>query len=620
MVGDCYNGPMISFANFIRRLVKDQSQLLFIGLFASFALESFYFAFTTLPNFDEQLYLFKGYQLAIGATHFLEPFSYWWNKMVGSFAFWGWVQLVAGKGLFAPRLAIAFLNIGAGWFMQDIAKRSLKSSARLILIILMVLTFPMVSNWSVANSQVLINFLLVLYLWILSKPNLSLISIIGLAVVSAAMVLTRENMIFIIPPTIIYLFFRVGFKRTLAWLGLVSTIGGLWFVRNYPNDILLLTRFVPSIVLPDFNLYQAFTLEQNAVEAFELVKTLRAISYTLRMAPIHYWGAVTGSFTVLFAIRKTKPENCHYFAYLALLFWFLFLPHVWVTQSLGYCAYCLATYSGFFISIGALLFVFSLENAEFIGPKNGRLSEKVALWLFAILYFLVPMISRSMASIAEDTGWNRGLIWLAQALTNKFQFTPSEFRQVWLVFFAIVVGTFAFILFEFSVNFIRRIYPDIRVGVNSLLVFIFVISSLSSLFIGKNVAKCRANVVDWARLTSSEITRSLPNEPTIYLNGEWAALPLLYLNQPYEVFKPQLNSNFSYSAEIADERVQRFGLWNELLARKWRSEANVFLFDRPEYEKFVNLFEVHQFRTYNYAYAPNNCPTQIDLYVLIRKE
>jgi len=603
----------------VKNVQANLNHLIWI-LFAIFGIESFYFAFTTLPNFDEQLYLFKGAQIVTGATYFLEPTSYWWNKMVGSFVFWGWIQRIAGNGFFAPRVVIAILNIAAAYFYQDIVKRSLPAVNRPILIGMMILSFPMISNWSVANSQVLVNFLLAAALWILSKQEWRWQELVALGIVNAMLVLTRENMVFFLPPAFIFILWRAGWKRAFLWAGVVSFIGGFWFAANYPNDIMLLTRFIPSIVLPDLELYQKFTMEQNSVEVFEFTKTLRAISYTLRMAPIYYWGALAGSLTAASTFLKRPLEKDRFFGFLAILFWFLFLPRVWVTQSLGYCVYCLATYSGFFISIGALLFLYSLNTAS----QHRSMSFSALTWgtflLFTILFLVVPMIDTAKELIAGPNGWNNGPIWLANALTNKLQLSSLEFRQLWLVLVSIAAGSLVWVLLVIAVGFLKKNERWASFGLNGVLLVLFCLNAFSNLMIEGKVTRCRSDVVGWSAKTANEITRTLPADPVIYLNGEWAALPLLYLDQPFEIFKPQLNSNFSYSSTISNENIQRFGLWNASLSEKWQAKANVFFFDRPEFEKFADGIEMNEFRIYNYAYAPQGCEVQIDLYSLVRKE
>jgi|GEM_PF-6069332 len=602
-----------------KKLSCSKNLTLVVVLYGFFVAEVFYFAFTTIPNFDELSYLFKGYQLALNKVVFLEPFTFWWNKMVLSFSFWGWVQTITSPGFFWVRFVIGILNSLAGFLLIRTVGNFFQAKRQALFVVLMILNFPLLNNWSVANSQVLINFFLSFALYILSARSLNGIRLILLSVFMVLMVLTRENMIFFIPPVIGYIWFRDGWRKSMAVLGMVGGAGALWFILNFPNDLLLLTRFLPFIQYPDFDLYSRFTSEQNQVEDFDLYRMVRSFSYTLRIAPLYYWGAFAASVGLLFGKLQIKEKKNSYVIFLIVSFWFLFLPHVWVTQGLGYCPYCLATYSGFFISLGGLLLIF-LPDEKSAKDRWLNMAYWLLLALLTIAFLAVPAREISLKALEREGILFSQFTWLAGLITNKFNLQPAEFRQVWNLIFAASGAFIGVFLLGFFGWILEKRFHSPRNTLTLMLVGLFILSGISDLMIEKKVTACRGDMIRWVEETTEDISLNLPSNPVIFLNGEWAALPLLYLDDGYEYFMPQINSNFSYSKTIPDEKILRFGLWNEPLAQTWRERSNVFLFDSPEAQNFTYLVDINQFQTYNYIYRPGGCETQIELHLFVRKE
>lgn len=608
------------FSNAI--LTPKKQGLILTTLYVIFVVEAFYFAFTTIINFDELSYVFKGYQLAINKVDFLEPFTFWWNKMVLSFSFWGWVQVATSPGLLWVRISVGILNSLSGLFLLKASSNLVPDIRRSIFAVLLILNFPLLSNWSVANSQVLVNFLFTLSLYLLSFPRLNIFRLIGLGATITIMIFTRENMIFFLPPVLGYVWAREGWKKSLKLLSLVGFSGLIWFIFNFPNDLLLLTRFLPIIRYPDFDLYEQFTREQNEIGSFDIFRMLHSFSFTIRIAPLYFWSAFSATLGLILKRNWSIEKNTGYSIFLVASFWSLLLPHIWVTQGLGYCSSCLATYTGFFISLGALLFVITPIN-----PENMKTKWPIKMIFWGIvgfttfLYLIVPLQKISQSTLDRDGSILPVMTWLVGFFANLFSISGASLKQMWTIILTTGVTLLAvsgLFLLDWWIS--KKLRYQIQFRLTLIFTVIIIISGFSDLFLEKKLTTCKGNIVFWAEKTAKEVSYELPSQPVIYLNGESAALPLLYLEEDYEYFMPQINSNFSYSDSITDQNILRFGLWNETLAQNWKAKSNVFFFDKPEYEIFTELVDLNQFQTYNYAYRPGGCDTQIELFILVRNE
>lgn len=192
---------------------KDQmiSHLSFANILAATGLVvylviSLVFSQVRFPNLDEGAYLYKGLQFAQGNYTPFEPYGFWTNKMYLPFYLFGWIQLLFEPGLMAPRLLAVLLGSLGVVGLWVVVRRIGNEVFAAIAVWSMVLNPALISIYSIANSQVVVICELVwILVFVLGEDRKRWHLAIG-GFLSALMVLSRENMIFVIPFLVIYCF------------------------------------------------------------------------------------------------------------------------------------------------------------------------------------------------------------------------------------------------------------------------------------------------------------------------------------------------------------------------------------------------------------------------------
>jgi lysylphosphatidylglycerol synthetase-like protein (DUF2156 family) len=199
------------------------------GLFL-YAAQAVIFSHIRMPNIDEGSYLLKGLLFAKGVYIPFQSYGFWMNKMYLSFFIWGWIQVLFGAGLQAPRLfAVLFsiLSVIGTWI---IARRLSNRWLAALAVWVLVLNPSLISTYSIANSQVLVIVMLVWILVLTLGPDRPLWQIILGSLLAGTMVLTRENMVFVPPLLILYVFWEHGKRKGLFALAAMGVVLDTWSI------------------------------------------------------------------------------------------------------------------------------------------------------------------------------------------------------------------------------------------------------------------------------------------------------------------------------------------------------------------------------------------------------
>ena len=263
------------------------------------------YAHIRLPNLDEGSYLYKGYLLATGAYKPFQPYGLWINKMYLSFFFWGWVQALFAPGLLVPRYFAVFLSALNLLGLWVVSRRMGNRWLATIAVWVLTLNPTLISIYSTARSEVLVICILTWVLVLSLGANRTAWQIITSAILAGIMILTRENMVFILPFFILYIFWQHGRNKGILALISIIIVILVGHIIYWPGIMYLWERWLPAGLLhflgqaakPDIGISGL-----KSVPPLSLIARLHSLSQAIR---IHYIPFI-GSLIVLFLWPKRE--------------------------------------------------------------------------------------------------------------------------------------------------------------------------------------------------------------------------------------------------------------------------------------------------------------------------
>jgi hypothetical protein len=590
-----------------------------------FLIQAVIFAHTRLPNMDEGSYLVKGYLYAQGVYQPFQPYAFWMNKMYMSFLPWGWLQTLTHPGLLAPRMFTILLNLlslfGVWIVTRRMGNRWLATGA----VWVMALNSSLISIYSLANSQVLIACILT---WVLvltlgdKRPTWQ----IGLGLALAGlMILTRENMVFVLPFLVIYIFWQNGWKTGLisfSSLAFVVVIGHLVY---WPEVMTLWLRWIPVDLFQASPVSNATTITTSTGLGF--VSKLHSLSMAIR---VHYI-ALTGSI-LLFCLWPKKEgwqtrSQFRAAVFLGITYFVLLASHTWAALTSRACTYCTTNYFAFFHIVGILFVVILIQN---LNPRPGALSAT------AIIITILASITAVWFSLFEQVGatllllpiprmrYNQlisGWATLWDILNNKFQIVYQDARMFvpagFGVLFGIILVVVLRLVYKRLAHLLRvKSIPFTHLLVYACLAISLILAPLTTRPYGELI--CRSDVIAPFEELGAQLRELAPPGSKIFLDGTRASVLLLY-TPDLIILPPQLNDIYSIKEGPDSDSYLRRGLMNQAIADQWRDQADVLVIEDSRFEAWRNYFKPDQFDEVILSLESSNCPTNTVYHFFTRK-
>ncbi|MEZ0394879.1 MAG: glycosyltransferase family 39 protein [Anaerolineales bacterium] len=592
-------------------------------------------AHTFPPDLDEASYLLKGYLFASGVYEPFQPYGFWVNKMPLSFLIWGWVERLFGPGLRTGRyfaiLLGALVALGVWLVARRFGGRWLAAAS----VWLLVLNPALLSLYGAAASQILVACLLTWALVLSLGERRPAWQIALGSALAGAMVLTRENMVFVLPLLLLYVFWEHGWKKGLISLASMVVVVGVGHWLYWPEILRLWATWLP-FPLPA-GLYAspsaapaseavASAASAAAAESQPLVTRLHSLSVGLRI----YFIPLVGGLMVLllWPKRNAWPSQAHFRAgvFLALTFFVLTLAHAWASLMQDYCIYCFSPYLAFFSNVGLLLVIVSLSGWN---RRPAWLSQGavvlglLAAWaavffsLFeqigaALLRLPVPRLREGRVLAGGATLWD--------ILANKFHVEYEAARMYTPPVIGLLIGVLLTLVLFVAYRRSARWRNSGRFGYFVVCAFLAlgfastpVVNALPPSLV------CSADVLrSYERLGELLATVAPPGTP-VYIDGRVAAMPLLYA-PGVVLLPPQVNDRYNYQVGGDPDRLLRDGYWNEAIALQWREQAEVFVIAENRYhdwnDEYIAPQHLVQLQVPLEVYA---CPAEDRLYLFYRK-
>jgi hypothetical protein len=570
--------------------------------FAVYILQAIQIAHTKTSFLDEGLYVYKGWLFATGQYVPFEEYGLWTNHAILSFLIPGYVQKWFGLGLDTARYFMIFLGVLTVLGLWVFAKRWGGQWWAVGAVWMAALNPAEVKIYTLALSEGLIAVMLVWTLVLtvgVKRPVWQIMLGSGLA---GLMILTRENMLFVLPLLFLYLWWQYGWKIGFLALGsglLVVAIGTFWY---WPEVLRFWVIRLPYPIKPLLILLtNSFDVSRETVAGGKRIIDAQLEVPSLSRLFLYFWMtfrlhfvALASAVTVwlLWPVRKGRrlTERMRAAIFLSVLFVILLATHMQASFFGDYCVSCILLYVGYFDFIGFLLLVvahrFLLRNLSAF--RRTLVLAVLAITILSIGSTTYEDVSSTFAK-AMIARLDRVYIW--NALLNV---TGLPHLFLFRVTFVLLASFLALVLFAAGLWWTRQLYATRRdwlrsvgvIGLNALLILGLVLSPTKVHGRGNDFFSCGDNDVLASYERAGEYLRSvIPPGSQVYWDGRIDAI-FLYLPD-VKVYPPQLHHLHSYLVGGDTDRILRSGFWNDVLARQWLAETDYVMVEAGEQQEWV---------------------------------
>lgn len=594
-------------------------------------------AHTFPPDLDEASYLLKGYLFATGAYEPFQPYGFWVNKMPLSFLIWGWVERLFGPGLRTGRyfalLLGALTALGVWLVARRLGNRWLAAAA----VWLLALNPLLLSLYGAAASQILVACLLTWVLVLSLGERRPAWQIALGSALAGLMVLTRENMVFVLPLLAFYVFWENGWKKGLLSLGSMLVVAGVGHWLYWPEILRLWAAWLPfplpAGISPASSVAPAAAAASEAAAAVTaatgtqpLVTRLHSLSVGLR---VYFVPLVGGLLTLLLWPKAGNWRSRAHFraaVFLALIFFLLTLAHAWASLMQDYCIYCFSPYLAFFSNAGLLLVVVALggwnRRPSWLSQAGGMVVF-LAAWA-AVFFSLFEQIGAGLLRLPvprlREGRILAGGATLWDILANKFHIEYDAARMYTPPAMGLLVGVLLALILFVVYRRSARWRAGGRFGyfaAGALLALGLVSTPIVNILPPSLV--CDSDVIRSHERIGELLATVAPPGTRLYIDGRVAAMSLLYA-PGVVLLPPQVNDQYSYQTAGDPDSLLRDGLWNETIASQWRESAEVFVIAENRYHNWNDEYIVPQHLVQlRVPLEFYSCPAEDRLYIFYRK-
>jgi hypothetical protein len=561
--------------------------LLTVAGFITYILQAIEIARTKTSFLDEGLYVYKGWLFATGQYVPFQDYGVWTNHAILSFLIPGYIQKWFGPGLDTARYFMIFLGVLTLLGLWVFARRWGGNWWAAAAVWVIALNPAEIKVYTLALSEGLIAVMLAWILVLTVGVKRPLWQLMLGSALAGLMILTRENMLFVLPLLSLYILWQYGWKTGFLALAsglIVVAIGTLWY---WPDVLKLWAKVLPSTpVTPNLSEFQppveAYGESAPAMEVANYYRVFLYFWLTFRLHFVTLVGAVTAWLLWPLQKRRSLTGRMRAAIFLSVLLLVLLGAHMQASLFGDYCVSCILLYVGYFDFIGFLILVVA---HRFLVRNLSPLRRTIILTLGAIAIISIGFtthedLSSAFARIVIER-LDRVYIW--NAMLNV---TGLPHLLLFRVTFVLLVSVLVAVLFALGLLWIRRFYADRQtwarrvgiIGLNVLLILGLILSPTRVLGKGNDFFDCDgSNVLASYERAGEHLRKLIPAGSQVYWDGRIDAI-FLYLPD-VKIYPPQLNHSHSYFVGGDTDTLLRAGLWNDVLAKQWLAETDYVLIE-----------------------------------------
>ena len=493
------------------------------------------------------------------------------------------------------------------------------------------LTPTQIMVFSAAISEVLVACLLTWMLVFVLGEKRRLDQIVLGSILAGLIVMTRQNMLPVIPLLVGYVFWQHGKKA--GWWCLAASLAPILVLHAiyWPNILVLWARWLPSSLTPFLDRFRPGVPPTWAGTSVPLTADLLYFFQGILFNYFAFLGALVP--LVLWPGRKGWSNSFQKRAsvFLAVLFWTLYAIHAAVTlvdHSNDPCVSCLPPYLSFFSVVGILLACLSFPAwKRALQRPAGILLGLATLPLAAglgfasydlfggwVLQIHLPAVQRGW----DPHSWFPGFT-PAEFLANKYGWNMWAIRGP----AATLAGLAGGLLLVVAIWLVHRVLVRKRIAGNASFAYVLLASILVAGTVLSPLARgdyreegtCNTNIPqDYQRL-GVQLASLIPAGSQVFWEAQ-NTVPLLYA-PGINIFPAQVYGRSSYRNGTDSQTLLRLGYWNDAVEAAWREEADFIVYQPHPYEGSDNPPLAIDFNRYTESRLPPLNPCRPNSYLLV---
>ena len=571
-----------------------------------YLIQAFIYAHTTPSSLDEGSYLIKGIFYLRGVYEPFEPYGPLTNKAPFAFLIPGFAEYLFGAGLRTGRyfsIFLGFLTVLGVWITS---RRWAGNWIATGAVWIFTLSPMIIKLHARAVSEVIIACMLAWICVFILDEKRPIWQIILASIISALAVLTRQNMILILPLFVLYIFWQHGKQKGLWALLITSFVFLIVHIYYWPRILVIWTPWLPESLTPFLN---TFRIPGESVPIWDPnIDVWNRLNSFFQGIRYHFIPIVGSLFALILFPPLSKWKHVPAFraaVFLASTFFTLLLMHGWAALASQYesysCVFCFSNYLTFFDPLGILFFIITFSYAWNHQPVR-------ALQILVILIVILFSIGIGF-SLFEQVGNSLLNFPTPRFSEGKFQpgtTTITDILKYGLNFELPQIKRFISANLGFAIGLISlfiAFYLWHRAGKNKLSVFIintyliigFILSPL--LHLGESTINCQQDIILSHENLGNYLAEIVPANSLVYWDGGNAYTPMIYVPHA-RIFPPQINNGYTYHIGGDPDTLYYFSHWNSELDARWRSEADIFIIEAkryPNWKDFLNPLEFQEF-------------------------
>lgn len=584
-----------------------------------YLIQAWHYAHTTIPGLDEGSYLFKGYLFLHGIYKPFQPYGPLTNKAPLAFLIPGLAQYIFGAGLRTGRYFAIFLGLLTILGTWITARRWTGKWLAAASVWVFALSPMVIKIHAITASEVIIASMLAwMCVFVLAEERTLWQIVLGSAL-GACAVLTRQNMVVVLPLLILYVFWQHGKQKGIAAFVSASAVFLAVHIYYWPNILTIWAPWLPDSLTPFLN---PFRLPAEATPIWNPSNDFwnRVIAF-FQGIRYHFIPAVGGIFALIFLSRqrdwKTDPAM-RAAIFLALLYFTLFGMHAWAAVASQYesysCVYCFTPYLTFFDPLGIILSVIAISAAWKHEPS--RVLQIPIILLILILSAGIGLSSFDNIGAAilnlpvprmRGGQFLPGTTALVDFITNKFGLALLLIKR-YLASAIGLLGAFVALFVAFIIS--RRIKTvQTRPAFSLVLLNVFLAMGLllsPVLHAGGSRADCEQDILSANEQLGAHLARVIPADSLVYWDGGLSFAPMVYLPH-VRFFPPQINDGYTFRIGGDSDTLFRFSHWNSELNDQWVKSADVFIIENKRYSSWKGFFNPQEFEEYQKPTTAPSC-------------